>query len=185
MGFPRAPIPRLTPGACIGSVHTSPERKRWDCLGSPLPQAVDAVSAMIVLPMKFDALGWDVVFASVQTAFAFPPGFSVAAVSNRAMEKAKSVPQRGYYFDFLAWAKANEKNQTSVTPSIPHIMAINYQCKKFLAEGIENVWKRRTRTTPARDLVRERAELLGGRLTIESAPGAGTTVFVEVPLAQE
>jgi len=33
--------------------------------------------------------------------------------------------------------------------------------------------------------MRERAELLGGRLTVESAPGAGTTVFVEVPLAQE
>jgi signal transduction histidine kinase len=30
--------------------------------------------------------------------------------------------------------------------------------------------------------MRERAEQLGGRLTIESAPGAGTTVFVEVPL---
>ena len=33
--------------------------------------------------------------------------------------------------------------------------------------------------------MRERAELVGGRLTIESAPGAGTTVFVEVPLAEE
>jgi signal transduction histidine kinase len=31
----------------------------------------------------------------------------------------------------------------------------------------------------------ERAELLGGRLTIESAPGAGTTVFVEIPLDRE
>jgi signal transduction histidine kinase len=30
--------------------------------------------------------------------------------------------------------------------------------------------------------MQERAELLGGRLTIESAPGIGTTVFVEVPL---
>ncbi|HFD40018.1 MAG TPA: HAMP domain-containing protein [Anaerolineae bacterium] len=30
--------------------------------------------------------------------------------------------------------------------------------------------------------MRERAELLGGKLTIESSPGAGTTVFVEVPL---
>jgi signal transduction histidine kinase len=33
--------------------------------------------------------------------------------------------------------------------------------------------------------MRERAELLGGRLTIESAPGEGTTVFVEVPLDGE
>jgi len=30
--------------------------------------------------------------------------------------------------------------------------------------------------------MRERAELLGGRLTIESTPGAGTTLFIEVPL---
>ncbi len=29
--------------------------------------------------------------------------------------------------------------------------------------------------------MRERAEMLGGTLTIESAPGAGTTVFVEIP----
>lgn len=33
--------------------------------------------------------------------------------------------------------------------------------------------------------MRERAELLGGRLTIESAPGAGTTIFVEIPLDEE
>jgi signal transduction histidine kinase len=33
--------------------------------------------------------------------------------------------------------------------------------------------------------MRERAELLDGRLTIESTPGAGTTVFVEVPLDGE
>lgn len=30
--------------------------------------------------------------------------------------------------------------------------------------------------------MRERAALLGGRLTIESAPGSGTTVFVEIPV---
>ena len=33
--------------------------------------------------------------------------------------------------------------------------------------------------------MRERANLLGGKLTIESVPGEGTTVFVEVPLEQE
>lgn len=33
--------------------------------------------------------------------------------------------------------------------------------------------------------MRERATLLGGSLTIESAPGSGTTVFIEVPLTPE
>jgi aspartate aminotransferase-like enzyme len=103
---------------------------------------VDAVSAMVGLPIHFDDLGWDVVLASVQKAFAIPPGLAVAAVSNRALAKSKNVPQRGYYFDFQQFAKSAEKNQTPTTPSIPHIMALNYQCKKLLAEGMENVWKR-------------------------------------------
>jgi aspartate aminotransferase-like enzyme len=103
---------------------------------------VDSVSGMVALPLKFDELGWDVGFASVQKAFAIPPGLAVAAVSNRALEKSKKVPGRGYYFDFQAFAKSAEKNQTPATPSIPHIMALNYQCRKLLTEGMENVWKR-------------------------------------------
>ena len=103
---------------------------------------VDAVSAMVGLPLHFDQLGWDITFASVQKAFAIPPGLAVAAVSDRALEKSASVPNRGYYFDFQLWAKAAQKNQTLVTPNIPHIMAVNYQCKKLLDEGMENVWAR-------------------------------------------
>ena len=103
---------------------------------------VDTVSGMIGLPLHFDELGWDVAFASVQKAFAIPPGFTVAAVSNRAVEKSKSVPARGYYFNFELWAKSAEKNQTLVTPSIPHITALHYQCRKLVNEGMENVWER-------------------------------------------
>lgn len=103
---------------------------------------VDSVSAMVGLPLRFDELGWDVTFASVQKAFAIPPGLAVAAVSNRALEKSKDVPGRGYYFDFQLWAKSAQKNQTLVTPNIPHIMALNYQCEKLLKEGMENVWEK-------------------------------------------
>jgi aspartate aminotransferase-like enzyme len=103
---------------------------------------VDAVSAMVGLPLHFDELGWDVVFASVQKAFAIPPGLAVAAVSNRALEKSSSVPDRGYYFDFQNFAKTAAKSQTPTTPAIPHIMALNYQCEKLLREGMDNVWER-------------------------------------------
>lgn len=103
---------------------------------------VDAVSAMVGMPIHFDKLGWDVALASVQKAFAIPPGLAVAAVSKRALEKSKTVPGRGYYFDFQSFAKSAEKNQTPTTPAIPHIMALHYQCNKLLKEGMENVWKR-------------------------------------------
>ena len=103
---------------------------------------VDSVSAMVGLPLHFDDLGWDITFASVQKAFAIPPGLAVAVVSDRAMKKTETVPDRGYYFDFQLIAKSAAKNQTLTTPNVPHIMALNYQCKKLVAEGMENVWAR-------------------------------------------
>ena len=103
---------------------------------------VDSVSAMVGLPLHFDDLGWDITFASLQKAFGIPPGFAVALVSHRALEKSKSVPNRGYYFNFELWAKNAAKSQTLVTPSVQHIYALNYQCQKMVAEGMENVWKR-------------------------------------------
>jgi len=124
---------------------TNPLHEISDLMKQKYPDVlvfVDAVSAMVALPMHFDELGWDVAFASVQKAFAIPPGLAVVGVSNRALEKSKDVPNRGYYFDFQLWAASDQKNQTLVTPNIPHIMALNYQCEKFVKEGMENVWSR-------------------------------------------
>jgi len=121
----------------------------------------DSVSGMVGLPLKFDELGWDVALASTQKAFAIPPGMAVVAVSNRALHKSKNVPGRGYYFDFQQFAKSNEKNQTPTTPSIPHIMALNYQCHKLLKEGMENVWQRhRQMGNFVRSWAKEKFELL-------------------------
>lgn len=103
---------------------------------------VDTVSGMAGLPIHFDKLGWDVAFTSVQKAFGIPPGLAVAVVSNRALEKGKNIPERGYYFDFQIYAKNAEKNQTPSTPNIPHIMALHFQCEKLVREGMENVWAR-------------------------------------------
>ncbi len=103
---------------------------------------VDSVSGMAGLPLKFDEWGWDVAFASVQKCFGLPPGFTVVAISKRAIEKSKKVPNRGYYFNFEEWEKMVPKNQTLITPSIPHIYGLHYQCTKLLKEGMENVWAR-------------------------------------------
>ena len=121
---------------------------------------VDSVSAMVGLPLHFDQLGWDVTFASVQKAFAIPPGLAIAAVSNRALEKSKNITGRGYYFDFPTFAKNAEKNQTPTTPNVPHIMALNYQCKKLVAEGMEKVWLRHKQLAEfVRDWAKENFEL--------------------------
>jgi len=103
---------------------------------------VDAVSGMAGVPIETDAWGIDFVLAGVQKAFALPAGLAVAAVSDRAIERAKTVPSRSYYFNIPLMYKSHLKNQTPSTPAIPHMYALNAQLKDMLAEGMEKRFER-------------------------------------------
>lgn len=103
---------------------------------------VDAVSSMAGVQIKFDEWGLDVCLAGVQKCFALPPGLAVCAVSPRAMARAKTIPFRGYYFDFIENEKYAVKNNTPATPSVSHLFALNAQMDCILAEGIENRFAR-------------------------------------------
>ena len=103
---------------------------------------VDAVSAMAGAKIEVDAWGLDVVISSSQKCFALPPGLSVTAVSERAIERAEQVPDRGFYFDFVRMLKYYKRNQTPATPAISLIQALNQQMDDILEEGLENRWDR-------------------------------------------
>jgi len=103
---------------------------------------VDAVSSLGGIPVEVDAHGIDVCFASVQKALALPPGFSVCAVSERALQKARSVKGRGYYFDFLHLAEASAKAQPLATPSVSHLVAMEAQLQVIQREGLERRYAR-------------------------------------------
>ena len=98
---------------------------------------VDAVSGMAGAPIQTDAWGLDFVLAGVQKAFSLPAGLAVAAVSDRALERAKTVPARSYYFSIPLMHKSHLKNQTPSTPAIPHMYALNAQLSDMLVEGME------------------------------------------------
>ncbi len=103
---------------------------------------VDTVSSMSGAKVEVDILGLDVCVASVQKAFGLPPGLAVFTVSEKALEKAKSTPNRGYYFDFLEFAKNDEKHNTPSTPCISQIHALGVQLDRILKEGIEERFAR-------------------------------------------
>ncbi len=103
---------------------------------------VDSVSSMTGVKIEMDTLGLDVLLAGTQKAFALPPGLTVFAVSARAMERAKSVPNRGYYFDFVEFLKNHEKNMTPSTPSIGHINALQSKLEDIFAEGLDRRFAR-------------------------------------------
>jgi len=103
---------------------------------------VDAVSSMAGHKLEFDKLGIDVLLAGVQKCFALPPGLTVCAVSEKAMKKAETVPNRGLYFDFIDMYEFYQKNQTPATPAVSLLQAFNKQMDDILAEGLENRWNR-------------------------------------------
>ncbi len=96
---------------------------------------VDTVSSFSVVPIAMDDLGIDVLLTGSQKALALPPGLALFAVSERAMQRAATMEDRGYYFDFVEFQKNAESNMTPSTPTIPHIYALRAKLQEIEAEG--------------------------------------------------
>lgn len=103
---------------------------------------VDAVSSLGGARIEMDAWGLDMVLTSSQKCLALPPGLALGAVSDRAMEKARSVENRGWYFDLVRMEKHRLKDSSPATPAMSLIFALDFQLDRILAEGLENRFAR-------------------------------------------
>lgn len=100
---------------------------------------VDAVSSCGGTEIKFDEWKIDFLFTSSQKALGIPPGLAFGAVSDRVLEIAEKIPNRGYYFDLLLYVKEQkERKSTPTTPPIPQIIGLNVILKKIRDMGKEN-----------------------------------------------
>ncbi|MCX6938469.1 MAG: alanine--glyoxylate aminotransferase family protein [Verrucomicrobia bacterium] len=106
---------------------------------------VDTVSSFSVVPIKKDELGIDVLITGSQKALAMPPGLALVSVSKRALERAATLADRGYYFDFVEFQKNHEAGMTPSTPSIALIYALKSKLEDIKAEGIEARYARHAR----------------------------------------
>ncbi|HHT76512.1 MAG TPA: alanine--glyoxylate aminotransferase family protein [Clostridiaceae bacterium] len=98
---------------------------------------VDAVSSLGGAYIPVDEWKIDVCITSTQKCLALPPGMAIASVTDRAIEKAKSIPNRGLYFDYVELYKfVHEKAyQYPSTPSVSHMYALDFQLDRILNEG--------------------------------------------------
>jgi aspartate aminotransferase-like enzyme len=60
-----------------------------------------------------------------------------AAVSDRTLERAKQIPSRGWYFDFLLLEEWMLKSSTPATPAVTLFRAADKQLDDILAEGLD------------------------------------------------
>ena len=103
---------------------------------------VDAVSSLGGTKIEMDAWDIDFLLTSSQKCLALPPGLSLAGVNDRAMSKAATVENRGWYFDLLIMEKHRVANSTAMTPVVPLVYALDFQLDRIFDEGLENRFAR-------------------------------------------
>jgi predicted phosphoserine aminotransferase len=134
---------------------------------------VDSVTGVGGAPLHTDAWALDLVLTGSQKALALPPGLAFAVTSEAFMARAAEVPDRGFYFDLVAFHDEIARNQTPTTPAVTLFYALEVQLARIARETLEVRWERH-RTMAARTV--EFAEGLRRDLGIEvrvlAPPGA-------------
>ncbi|MFB6128083.1 MAG: alanine--glyoxylate aminotransferase family protein [Halolamina sp.] len=99
---------------------------------------VDAISALGGDYVDIEAHGIDVIFTSVQKAFAMPPGLAVCVVSDDAYERELETESASWYGGFQRCLDYyDRKGQTHSTPAIPLMLAYREQMDHMLEETHE------------------------------------------------
>ena len=128
---------------------------------------VDAVTSMAGLPVETDRWGLDFVFTGSQKALALPPGLALGVASDRLINRAKGLEERGAYFDAISFLTATTKFQPTNTPAVSLLYALEVQLNRIEREGgIEERWKRH-------DAMRRRVEEWSAEHGITFVPKAG------------
>ena len=136
---------------------------------------VDAVSSLAGDKIEFDALELDVLLTSSQKCFGLPPGLAFAAVSDRALAKAKTIKNRGYYFDFVELELFLKKNNTPSTPAISLMYALDKQLDAMLSEGLDARFERHARLAK---MTHDWAEEMGFGLFAEAGYASHTVTVI-------
>jgi aspartate aminotransferase-like enzyme len=123
----------------------SPLRELAAVVHRHAPQAlvlVDVVTSVAGAELRFDAWGLDFVFAGTQKCLALPPGLCLYALSERAQQRAATIPERGFLLDLPRALRETNEGKTIATPCIPLVFALQEQLRRIDAEGLEARWAR-------------------------------------------
>ncbi|MDO5861669.1 MAG: aminotransferase class V-fold PLP-dependent enzyme [Thermoplasmata archaeon] len=103
---------------------------------------VDAVTAAFAMDLRIKDMDADAVVFGTQKDLALPPGMAIMLCSERLLEKAKTVKNRGFYTDLLKIKKQNDVNYALTTPPVSLMYGLDYQLDKMLKEGMQARYRR-------------------------------------------
>ncbi|PYG25593.1 pyridoxal-phosphate-dependent aminotransferase family protein [Pelagimonas varians] len=129
-----------------GSVSPIEEiRKAIDAAGHPALLMVDSISGLASIDFRFDEWGVDVCISGSQKGLMLPPGLSFNAVSEKALERAKSVTMPRSYWDWHDMVGPNSNGYFPYTPSTNLLYGLNEAIEMLHEEGLDQVFARHAR----------------------------------------
>ncbi|MCL2509752.1 MAG: aminotransferase class V-fold PLP-dependent enzyme [Methanomassiliicoccaceae archaeon] len=103
---------------------------------------IDAVTSAFAMDLNLKKLNADAVVFGTQKALSLPPGLAMMAVSEKLLERSKSIPNRGFYTDLLKVKKQNDENYALTTPPVSLMYALDFQLDRMLSEGMQARYRR-------------------------------------------
>ncbi|MEJ2482130.1 MAG: alanine--glyoxylate aminotransferase family protein [Gemmatimonadota bacterium] len=145
--------------------------------------AVDGVTSVGGVPIRFDDWEIDFLLTGSQKAIALPPGLAFGVASDRALERAARIPARSYYFDLLAFDRRAREYQTTNTPAVSLIYALERQIERMAAEGLGSRFDRHAAMAARTEAwVDELQKTMGPGYGILAAPGFRSPTVTAVTL---
>ena len=120
-------------------------RKALDDAKHPALLFVDGVSSVGCLDFRMDKWGVDACVSGSQKGFMLPTGLGILAVSDKALEAAKSSKMQRCYFSFADMIKNNDNGYFPYTPATQLLRGLRASLDLLLAEGLDNVVARHHR----------------------------------------
>ena len=103
---------------------------------------VDTVTSLGVSELRPKDWGLDGIFSGSQKGLMTPPGLAFAWLSERAWTKTDDLLPT-FYLDLRKERPQQRAGQTAYTPAVGLVAGLEVALEMLLAEGLENVWRRR------------------------------------------
>ena len=120
-------------------------RKALDDAKHPALLFVDGVSSVGCMDFRMDEWGVDACVSGSQKGFMLPTGLGLLAVSDKALEAAKSSKMQRAYFSFEDMIKNNDNGYFPYTPATQLLRGLRASLDLLLGEGLDNVYARHKR----------------------------------------
>src|SRR5215467_4962557 len=124
-------------------------RKAIDRAGHPALFMVDTISSLASTDYRHDEWGVDVTVGGAQKGLMLPPGMSFNAVSNKALDAAKTAKLPKSFWSWEDMLATNKQDYFPYTPATQMLQGLAVAIDMLHEEGLENVFARHDRLAEA------------------------------------